>query len=84
VRRQARSARSPQPAHRRWWAAAPVAAAAALAVAVWFKPPALAPADPAIARAVFVEPGDARATTLVYVDEPTGWLIVWAAPAAES
>jgi len=65
------------------WLAAPLAAAAALAL-VFYRPAApvghaSAPAQIAeIARADFVEPGDATASTMVYVDKESGWLVVWA------
>jgi hypothetical protein len=65
------------------WLAAPLAAAAALAF-TFYRP--TAPVIPApgpmpiaeIARADFVEAGDATASTMVYVDKESGWLVVWA------
>jgi hypothetical protein len=66
------------------WVAIPVGAAAALAVALFIDPsasPGPAPTTrapaPQIARADSVEvPGGA--SPLVYVDDKSGWLIVWA------
>jgi len=74
------------------WFAVPLAVAAAVALAffvnrpagptpspsaeVAFTPP---PYDPStIAGADFVEAGDPNASTLVYVDKDSGWLVVWA------
>ncbi len=72
------------------WFGAPLAAAAALAFAFFairptpsvttaeaaFNAP---PYDPStIAGADFVEAGDPNASTLVYVDKDSGWLVVWA------
>ncbi len=76
------------------WFSAPLAAAAAIAVAFLVTRPAtptssfelvIAPPlhDPSIiAGADFVEPGDPNATTLVYVDKESGWLVVWATDSA--
>jgi hypothetical protein len=77
-----------KPRHRRstWiaWTGLPLAAAAAVALVVWLQPRPFAPSsDPdvaATARAEFVEAGDRSAATVVYVDQESGWLIVWAAP----
>jgi len=68
------------------WFSATLAAAAALAFAfVVTKPPvpqapSLTPQAPVteIARADFVEAGDTNASTMVYVDKDSGWLVVWA------
>lgn len=73
------------------WFSAPLAAAAAIAFAFFLtRPSTPAPSlevavvlpplhDPSlIAGADFVEPGDPNATTLVYVDKDSGWLVVWA------
>lgn len=72
------------------WFTAPLAAAAAIAIAflvtkpipstpsgeLAFTPP---PYDPStIAGADFVEAGDPNASTMVYVDKESGWLVVWA------
>lgn len=57
-----------------FWLALPLAAAAALAVIFQ---PSSAPA-PDLARAEFVEAGNADASTMVYVDKESGWLVVWA------
>jgi anti-sigma factor RsiW len=73
------------------WFGVPLAAAAAVAFA-WLGgrngvgTPA-APASPSApaavetARADYVEAGDAGATTMVYVDKESGWLVVWATDA---
>jgi anti-sigma factor RsiW len=64
------------------WFGAPIAAAAALAFALLPHPPEpVSPSAPLEARAEFVEAGDATASTLVYVDKESGWLVVWAAEA---
>lgn len=68
------------------WFTAPFAAAAALAFAFFVtrspipQTPDLIPQAPAteVARADFVEAGDANASTMVYVDKDSGWLVVWA------
>jgi len=58
---------------------APLAAAAALALLVY--PPKPAERDRGIeaAHADFVEAGNPAASTMVYVDNDSGWLVVWAA-----
>lgn len=64
------------------WLAAPLAAAAAIALVFLTTTHSVAPTSgPAIARAEFVEPGNANASTMVYVDKDSGWLVVWAADA---
>ncbi len=68
------------------WLSAPLAAAAALAFIFLtpdrhVAPPPVDIAAPVIARAEFVEPGNANASTMVYVDKESGWLVVWAADA---
>jgi Putative zinc-finger len=68
------------------WFSAPFAAAAALAFAFFVtrspvpQAPGLTPqaASAEVARADFVEAGDANASTMVYVDKDSGWLVVWA------
>jgi anti-sigma factor RsiW len=76
------------------WFGASLAAAAAVAVALFFPRPSSSPTpsvdlviapppqslhDPSfIAGADFVEAGDPNASTLVYVDKESGWLVVWA------
>lgn len=68
------------------WFSAPLAAAAALAVAFFVtrspapQAPSLTSQAPAteVARADFVEAGDSNASTMVYVDKDSGWLVVWA------
>lgn len=62
------------------WFSAPLAAAAAIAL-IFFLNPAPAPqtdAPLATARADYVEAGDVNASTMVYVDKDSGWLVVWA------
>lgn len=63
------------------WFSAPLAAAAALAIAFFnnqtaVTPPALSETE--FAHADFVEAGDTNASTMVYVDKDSGWLVVWA------
>lgn len=82
-----RGAVVPAPARRRAaplvWLGVSLAAAAAVALGIFFRPAGSAPlpAAPAVARAEFVEAGNADATTLVYVDDESGWLVVWASDA---
>lgn len=70
-------------APRSWWAlgrwALPLGAAAALAVVALVSPPwDSEQARAAVARAEFVEvPSDS--SSVVYVDDKSGWLVVWAA-----
>lgn len=69
-----------------WWVVPPLAAVAAVALLFLVQTPApqsdLGPppngAGAVTARAEFVEPGDANAATMVFVDKPSGWLVVWA------
>lgn len=58
------------------WLATPLAAAAAIALA-FFLQSAPAPETDATARAEFVEAGADDATTMVYTDKESGWLVVW-------
>lgn len=45
----------------------------------YVRPPLSTPYDPSIiAGADFVETGDVNASTVVYVDKESGWLVVWA------
>lgn len=68
------------------WFGAPLAAAAALVFAFFLArdpvpvTPSLGPQFPVteLARAEFVEAGDSNASTMVYVDKESGWLVVWA------
>jgi hypothetical protein len=65
------------------WFSAPLAAAAALALVFFTQDPGSQAQDPAprgaeTARADFVEAGDTKASTMVYVDKDSGWLVVWA------
>lgn len=70
------------------WFTLPLAAAAAIAVALFLGRP--APADNVplalgsgeFARADFVEVTDPGATPLVYTDRESGWLVVWAVEGA--
>lgn len=61
------------------WFGTPLAAAAALAFALFPKTAEPGLQNPLEARAEFVEAGDTTASTLVYVDKESGWLVVWAA-----
>jgi anti-sigma factor RsiW len=58
------------------WFGAPLAAAAAIAFA--FFSPSLGNATTATAQANYVEAGDANASTMVFLDQESGWLVVWA------
>jgi len=69
-----------------FWRALPVAAATAIAAVIFL--PRSAPDQPppgtdgpAFARANSVEVPGAPASTMVFVDEKSGWLIVWATDA---
>ena len=67
------------------WFGSSLAAAAALAFVFVSSPPRpVTPvvAAPEIAQAEFVEAGDANASTMVYVDKDSGWLVVWATDSA--
>lgn len=66
------------------WFGTPLAAAAALAFAFYVgrataPRPAAEFAVPEMARAEFVEVADTSATPIVFRDEESGWLVVWAA-----
>lgn len=73
---------------RPWWNvvrwAAPLAGVAALAMVAFVSPDAIDEDDaaPAVARAEYVEVGD-DASSMVYVDDKSGWLVVWAEPAGK-
>lgn len=62
------------------WLGAPLAAAAAVALAFFLQSP--RPAVPhdavALASVDFVEAGRADAPTMVYQDQQSGWVVVWA------
>ena len=66
------------------WFGAPLAAAAAVAFTFFIQsrtpwsqdPKSETPAE--VASADFVESGNADASTMVYVDKDSGWLVVWA------
>ena len=62
------------------WFSAPLAAAAALALGYFGfnNTPVETAGVPETARADFVEAGNANASTMVYVDKDSGWLVVWA------
>ncbi|MCX6955143.1 MAG: zf-HC2 domain-containing protein [Verrucomicrobia bacterium] len=85
IHREIRAAR-PE-ATRAWWGpvkwALPLGAAATLAVILAWAPSDDDLVSQSVARAEFVEvPGDA--SSVVYVDDKSGWLVVWAsAPAAK-
>jgi anti-sigma factor RsiW len=68
------------------WFATPLAAAAAVAFA-FFNSSSTPPSNSnsvtmtaagEMAQAEYVEPGNAKASTIVYVDKDSGWLVVWA------
>jgi hypothetical protein len=74
------------------WLSAPLAAAAAIAFAFFVNPtspPVAMPPPPLaaevataeVAHADYVEAGDTNASTMVYVDKDSGWLVVWASDA---
>ncbi len=68
------------------WLALPLAAAAAVALVLFFPrsggvDAAAGIGGPAIARADSVEVPGGRASTMVFVDDKSGWLIVWASDA---
>jgi hypothetical protein len=66
--------------HTAWWWAPPVLAAAAAAWLLLVRPAVVPPTPTAlgnIARADFVQVAD-DATAVVFVDDESGWLIVWA------
>lgn len=82
AQRERRAGRSPVSPWVKWFGT-PLAAAAALALAFYAgRATALRPADallvPEMARADFVEVADANATPIVFRDEESGWLVVWA------
>lgn len=63
------------------WFGAPLAAAAALAISFLGNDPGHVIPEPMpgdVARADFVEAGNTSASTMVYVDKESGWLVVWA------
>lgn len=60
------------------WFAAPLAAAAALVFAFRGTETDVGAHTPQVAQASYVEAGDATASTMVYVDKESGWLVVWA------
>ena len=66
------------------WFGAPLAAAAAVALAFFNASPsekplgALTSAPSEVAQAEYVEAGNTDASTIVYVDKDSGWLVVWA------
>ncbi len=67
-----------------WWLGAPLAAAAALAL-IFVTPSQTTTAtndlearsDSGITHVDYVESGDPNASTMVYVDQESGWLVVW-------
>ncbi len=66
------------------WFGSSLAAAAALALAyIGLQPAPIPTAAPVVetARADYVETGDTSASTMVYVDKDSGWLVVWAVDA---
>lgn len=63
------------------WLSAPLAAAAALTLVFLRPAPAERDHDSIFAHADYVEAGNPSASTVVYVDNDSGWLVVWAADA---
>ncbi len=68
------------------WIGGSLAAAAVAFAFVGLRPQAQSPVAPIapapeVAQAEYVEPGDAKASTMVYVDKDSGWLVVWATDA---
>jgi len=68
------------------WLGAPLAAAAALALAFIFQSPRPNAAHGAVALASvdYVEAGRADASTMVYQDQQSGWVVVWASDTKSS
>ncbi len=67
-----------------FWISAPLAAAAAFAF-VLLNPAAPTASESAMAvHADYVEAGNPAASTMVYVDKDSGWLVVWAADSGTS
>jgi len=66
------------------WFGAPLAAAAAVAFAFFNSSPTAKPLGASVAtsgevaQAEYVEAGNVDASTIVYVDKDSGWLVVWA------
>ena len=66
------------------WFGAPLAAAAAIAFAFFNSSPTAKPLGASVAtsgevaQAEYVEAGNVDASTIVYVDKDSGWLVVWA------
>lgn len=60
------------------WLATPLAAAAAFVFAFFLSSGPAGADTGALARAEYVEAGSAEASTLVYSDKESGWLVVWA------
>ncbi|MDO8540394.1 MAG: zf-HC2 domain-containing protein [Opitutaceae bacterium] len=85
LRRELRQARAPA-TNRHWlaWVGAPLAAAAAIAVAFYVNTPRADSGAPVhrasreVARAEYVEVPNRNASTVVFVDEKSGWLVVMA------
>ena len=66
------------------WISAPLAAAAAFAF-VLLNPAAPTGSESAMSvHADYVEAGNPAASTMVYVDKESGWLVVWAADSGNS
>lgn len=60
------------------WLSAPLAAAAAIALAFLATRSIPGSSRDAVAQADFVEVADPAATPIVYADQESGWLVVWA------
>jgi anti-sigma factor RsiW len=69
------------------WLSAPLAAAAALAFVFLSSKPETTVTESSQVKAVsithvdYVESGDPNASTMVYIDQDSGWLVVWASHA---
>jgi anti-sigma factor RsiW len=85
VRAQARDSRRIHPSTTWFRLGLPIAAAAAVAFLLvrppWQASPPELTVGSAVARVDYVEAGNARASTLVYEDRESGWLVIWAADA---
>lgn len=94
LRRHLHETPAPVSPFQRWkpalaWAGLPLATAAAIAFLIFSPRSGPGPettsnafaTSETMARADYVETGDATASTLVYVDQESGWLIVWATEA---
>lgn len=88
IRRRMRNTEKPSVAWFPGWLAPALGVAAIAVIALVIAGPwTFSPDVPSatVARAEYVEVADESASTLVYVDEESGWLVVWAvSPTAEA